>query len=81
MADRVGDGLLEDLAAEATPGPWRVGDRVRCDWPGSWVDGKVGTITALNVVSSDNIRGHQLKMADGVTIIAPACLELVSSSE
>lgn len=53
---------------------FRVGDRVRCHSPGSWVDGKEGTVAALDVLSSDDIRGHQIQMPNGYTVVEPSCL-------
>lgn len=55
----------------------KIGDKVRCNVPGSWCDGKTGIVQRLNVMSSDRIKGHQLKMPDCVTIIEPHCLKLV----
>lgn len=50
---------------------FRVGDRVRCSWPGSWVDGRTATITALGVVSTDGIAGHRVHVdgQDGYTVL------------
>lgn len=53
----------------------KVGDKVKCHVQGSWVDGLVGTILALNVTSSDEIHGHQLQMHCGVTVVEPEALE------
>ena len=50
---------------------FQVGDIVVCDCPGSWTHGKTGTIVRLNVVSSDEIRGHQLQMDGCQTIVQP----------
>jgi hypothetical protein len=56
----------------------RVGDRVRCVCPGSWTDGKIGTILDLNVTSSDGVFGHRLQMAEGITVVEMELLELVA---
>lgn len=37
---------------------FRVGDRVACHVPGSWVDDRAGVIEALDVEASDGVRGH-----------------------
>lgn len=50
-----------------------IGDRVLCNCPGSWVDGKTGTVTAVDVLSPDGIRGCQLCMDGGeVTVVPPS---------
>lgn len=54
------------------------GDRVRCHLPGSWVDGREGTILRMNTVSSDNIYGHLLQMDGGITVVPERELELVT---
>jgi hypothetical protein len=44
--------------------------------PGSWVDGREGTVLALNVTSPDGIRGHSLRVDGvGVTVVPPGQLE------
>lgn len=58
----------------------KVGDRVKCKEPGSWVDGREGVVLRLNVTSSDNIEGHLLQMAEGVTVVPPCCLTVVSEN-
>ena len=55
-----------------------VGSSVLCHLPGSWVDGKIGTVLKLNVVSSYEIRGHLLQMDNGTTIVESEHLELLS---
>jgi hypothetical protein len=57
-----------------------VGDRIRCDLPGSWVDGRVMIVTALGVRSSDDIEGHALRDEGlaGFTVLGPDRLTLVS---
>ncbi len=53
-----------------SPSGFAIGERVRMTNPGSWVDGRVGTIEALNVVSSDQIHGHQIKVKGvGITVV------------
>lgn len=61
--------------------PLQIGDRVRCDCSGSWVDGLVGRILKLNVVSSDNIHGHLLQMESGVTVVPEVELTKVIEAE
>jgi hypothetical protein len=52
------------------PDNFRVGDKVVCHVPGSWVDGRTATIEALSVTSSDGIHGHYLKVPGiGVTVV------------
>lgn len=57
----------------------KVGDRVTCHEPGSWVDGKAGTIKQLNVWGSDNIKGHVVVVdgTNGYTVLPPLALVLV----
>lgn len=59
--------------------PLRVGDRVLCHDPGSWVDGREAVVVSLNVVSSDGIEGHGLRVPGvGVTVVPEFLLERVS---
>jgi hypothetical protein len=53
----------------------KVGDRVTCRLPGSWVDGKAGVVTRLAVVTSDGVRGHMVQMPGCVTVVEPEHLE------
>jgi hypothetical protein len=55
---------------------FKVGDKVRCHVPDSWVDGKTGTIIELNVSRSGD-EGHCLQMEGGITIVSPEELELL----
>jgi hypothetical protein len=56
------------------------GDRVTCRSPGSWVDGMTGTVERLDVTSSDEIRGHQVRiLGHGVTVLPPEELEPVAT--
>jgi len=66
----------------------KVGDRVRCHVPGSWLDNRVGHILKLNVVSSDEIEGHHLQILDedgikpeAVSVVPPFELERLSPGE
>ncbi len=51
-----------------------VGDRLKCNSPGSWVHGRIGTVLAVDVESSDGIRGYSLAIdgANGYTVLSPA---------
>ena len=47
-----------------------IGDTVVCHVPGSWVDGKTATILKLDIISSEEIEGHQLQVGhEGVTVV------------
>lgn len=46
---------------------YRVGDSVVCCVPGSWVDGKAGTVKRLNVQA--DVFGHLIQFAEGVSIV------------
>lgn len=62
---------------------FRVGDRVACRVPGSWVDGRAGTITALDTLGSDGIRGHGLKIdgpRGGYTVVPECELEFATAA-
>jgi len=54
---------------------FKIGDKVRCKVPGSWVDGKVGEIIHLDVTSSDGIHGYLLQMDGSQTVVPPEELE------
>jgi len=57
---------------------FKIGDRVRMHEEGSWVDGREGTIGALDVTSSDGIHGHRIDVpGHGYTIVEPEFLELL----
>lgn len=56
---------------------FRVGDQVRVDLPDSFMHGRVFVIDALNVVSSDNVRGHRLKDGSVMTVVEPIHLKKV----
>lgn len=60
---------------------FQIGDKVICRVPGSWVDGKLGTVKRLFVRTSDDIYGHQLQMDRCVTVIPPDALELHSEDK
>lgn len=62
--------------ANPSAAPFKVGDRVKCSLPGSWTDGKIGIVIRLNVTSSDGVHGHQLQMANSITVIEPQHLQL-----
>jgi hypothetical protein len=53
-----------------------VGDRVRCLEPGSWVHERTGTIEQLDVVSSDGIEGHRVRVdgSTGYTVVPPGSI-------
>ena len=51
---------------------FHVGDMVMCHEPGSWVDGKTGTIISLDAKASDGICGLLIQMDSGVTVL-PSC--------
>lgn len=57
---------------------FQIGDRVICNYPGSWLDKKIGTIERVDEWSqSDQIRGHYLIMdGGGITIIEEHYLEI-----
>ena len=66
------------LQGPATARGLTLGDRVLCQCAGSWVDRKVGTITALDVTSTDGIHGHAIQIdGHGWTVVDPAELRLV----
>lgn len=61
---------------------FHVGELVSMRDPGSWVDGRLGTITALNVQSPDDICGHRIHVDGvGVTVVPPHCLEHIEPDE
>lgn len=52
------------------------GDKVTMRVPGSWIDGRAGTILALNVTSSDEIFGHLIEVPNhGRTVVPEDQLE------
>lgn len=54
---------------------FNIGDRVKSNLIGSWTFDKIGIITELNVISSDNIHGHLIKFEGvGVSVIGPQYL-------
>lgn len=54
-----------------------IGDTVVMHESGSWVDGKTGVIEALDVVSSDEIKGHLIRVAGvGVTVVPEEQLDI-----
>jgi hypothetical protein len=49
-----------------------IGDEVLVECPGSWANGKTGTLTALDVIAPDAVRGHQVEIPGaGVTVVPP----------
>jgi hypothetical protein len=58
------------------PHAFRAGDRVLCSEPGSWVHERIGTIEQLDIVSSDGIEGHRVRVDDsaGYTVLPPHTL-------
>jgi hypothetical protein len=64
-----------------TEDTFEVGQRVRYRAPGSWADGRTGTVERLDAVSPDGIRGHVVRVdgQPGYTVLEPHCLTLVSS--
>jgi hypothetical protein len=50
-----------------------VGDRVVCDSPGSWTHGRTGTVEAVDVQSTDGIRGYRVRIdgSGGYTVLPP----------
>jgi hypothetical protein len=59
----------------------RVGDLVRCNVPGSFVHGLCLEVLRLDVISSDGINGHLLRLSDrkGVTVVEPEALTVVDA--
>lgn len=73
-----GDGNL--TVSLTRPTAFKVGDRVRCSLPGSWLDGREATITELNVTASDGVTGHGLKIEGvGVSVTDPSNLTLITA--
>ena len=55
----------------------QVGDRVEVNDPGSWTHERVFWVKALNVISSDGIRGHLLQGHETTTVVESGLLTKV----
>lgn len=60
-----------ELPKDLNSHPIKVGDRVKCHNPGSWVDGQTMSVVRLHVHSSDGITGLLLQAKECQTIVEP----------
>lgn len=56
----------------------QVGDVVTMRTPGSWIDGREGTVIALDVEASDGICGHAVQVSSGYTVTEPDTLTVAN---
>lgn len=70
---RAREPVAVTVVEEAGP-LFTAGMEVVANMPGSWVHGRIGTVIASDVTSSDGIRGCSVQYEGGYSVVEPECL-------